>query len=56
MVETILIGIGALGAAAAAGAFAITRDGSIVTPQGSGTVTTQSACPDRTQPLINVMY
>lgn len=46
MVETILIGIGALGAAAAAGAFAITRDGSIVTPQGSGTVTTASGTFD----------
>ncbi len=42
MVETILIGIGALGVAAAAGAFTITRDGSIVTPEGTGKVTTAS--------------
>ena len=42
MVEAILIGIGALGAAAAAGAFAITRDGATVTPQGSGRVSTAS--------------
>lgn len=42
MVEAILIGIGALGAAAAAGAYAITRDGSIVTPQGLGKITTAS--------------
>jgi len=42
MVETILIGVGALGVAAAAGAFAITRDGSIVTPKGLGKVTTAS--------------
>jgi len=42
MVEAILIGIGALGVAAAAGAFAITRDGATVTPQGSGQVNTAS--------------
>lgn len=42
MVETILIGTGVLGVAAAAGAFAITRDGSIVTPQGLGKITTAS--------------
>lgn len=42
MVEAIIIGIGALGAAAAAGAYAITRDGSIDTPKGLGEVTTAS--------------
>lgn len=62
MVETILIGIGALGAAAAAGAFAITRDGSIVTPQGSGTVTTASGTfegfplPDYAQNFVTDGY
>jgi haloalkane dehalogenase len=62
MVETILIGIGALGAAAAAGAFVITRDGSIVTPQGSGTVTTASGAfegfplPDYAQNFVTDRY
>lgn len=62
MVETILIGIGALGAAAAAGAFAITRDGSIVTPEGSGTVTTTSGTfegfplPDYAQTFVTPDY
>jgi haloalkane dehalogenase len=42
MLKAIAIGLGALGAAAAAGAYAITRDGSIVTPAGAGTVSTAS--------------
>lgn len=39
MVMTILIGVGAILAAAALGAFLITRDGAVVTPSGAGTVT-----------------
>lgn len=62
MVETLLIGIGALGAAAAAGAFAITRDGAIVTPQGSGRVSTASGTfegfplPDYAQKFVTDAY
>jgi len=62
MVEAILIGIGALGAASAAGAFAMTRDGSIVTPQGSGKVTTASGTfegfplPDYAQKFVTDGY
>ena len=62
MVETILIGIGVLGAAAAAGAFAITRDGSIVTPEGTGKVTTASGTfegfplPDYAQKFVTDGY
>jgi haloalkane dehalogenase len=62
MVETILIGIGALGVAAAAGAFAITRDGSIVTPEGTGKVTTASGTfegfplPDYAQTFVTPDY
>jgi haloalkane dehalogenase len=42
MVEGIILGLGALGVAAAAGAYAITRDGAMVTPHGSGKVLTKS--------------
>ena len=62
MVEAILIGVGALGAAAVAGAYAITRDGSIVTPQGSGKVTTTSGTfegfplPDYAQTFVTSGY
>ena len=62
MVETILIGAGALGAAAVAGAFAITRDGSIVTPSGAGKVTTASGpfegfpLPDYAQKFVTDSY
>jgi haloalkane dehalogenase len=62
MVETILIGAGVLGAAVAAGAFAITRDGPIVTPEGSGTVATDAGTfegfplPDYAQQFVTDSY
>lgn len=62
MVDSILIGAGVLGAAAAAGAFAITRDGSIVTPEGAGKVTTASGTfegftlPDYAQKFVTDGY
>jgi haloalkane dehalogenase len=62
MANAILIGIGALVAAAALGAFAITRDGAIVTPQGSGKVTTASGTfegfplPDYAQKFVTRDY
>jgi hypothetical protein len=61
MAKAMLIGIGAL-VAAAAGAFAITRDGSMVTPQGSGKVTTASGSfegfplPDYAQKFVTDDY
>ncbi len=62
MANAMLIGIGALVAAVAAVAFAITRDGSIVTPQGMGTVTTASGSfegfplPDYARPFATNDY
>lgn len=62
MVEAILIGIGALGAAAAAGVFAITRDGEIVTPKGLGKVITAAGAfegfqlPDYAQKFVTDEY
>ncbi|MBX9662092.1 alpha/beta fold hydrolase [Novosphingobium sp.] len=62
MVEAVLIGMGALAAAAAAGAFAITRDGSIVTPRGAGKVSTASGIfegfplPDYAQKFVSDDY
>lgn len=62
MVEAITIGLGALGAAAAAGAYAITRDGSIITPKGLGEVVTGSGTfegfplPDYAQTLVTSNY
>lgn len=62
MVEAILIGIGALGAAAAASVFAITRDGEIVTPKGLGRVTTAAGAfegfplPDYAQKFVTDDY
>lgn len=61
MAKAMLIGIGAL-VAAAAGVFAITRDGSMVTPQGSGKVTTASGSfegfplPDYAQKFVTDDY
>jgi pimeloyl-ACP methyl ester carboxylesterase len=42
MASTMVIGLGALAALLAAGAYAITRDGAVVTPEGSGLVSTPS--------------
>lgn len=61
MVEAIIIGIGVL-TAAGVGAFAITRDGPLITPQGSGTVSTASGIfegfplPDYAQKFATEAY
>lgn len=62
MVSKIAIGLGALAALLAVGAFAITRDGTLVTPEGSGLVSTPSGTfegfplPDYAQKFVTEDY